>query len=50
MTLVFMIAESNRLPLRLRNPASGSIGAAYARMTSRSSVKRPSQFSRMVGR
>ena len=48
MTLVFMIAESNRLPERFRNPASGSIGASNARMTSRSSVNRPSQFSRMV--
>jgi len=26
MTLVFMIAESNRLPLRFRKPASLSIG------------------------
>ena len=48
MTLVFMIAESNRFPVRLRKPAFASIGASYSRITSRSGLRQPAQFSASV--
>jgi hypothetical protein len=48
MTEVFMIALSNNVPLRFKNPADALRGLVNGKMTRGSDVKSPSQFSPMV--
>ena len=47
MTLVFMIAASNRLPRSTMKPASSISGRSNGRMTRSSSIAAPRQFSPM---
>ena len=45
MTLVFMMAESNRLPFMFKKPAFFCMGLLKGKMTLRLSLNLPSQFS-----